>query len=65
MASLAIPQRQLFIDGEWRAPALGRRLPVVNPTTEAAIGTRLTAPPIHPALLFFCSPFAPLSALTS
>ena len=39
MASpVAIPQRQLFIDGEWRAPAFGRRLPVVNPATEAAIG---------------------------
>jgi hypothetical protein len=57
MASLTIPQRQLFIDGEWRAPALGRRLPVVNPTTEAAIGTRLTAPPIHPSgSMLFCSP---------
>ncbi|KAL6862436.1 hypothetical protein ACP4OV_016777 [Aristida adscensionis] len=33
-----IPQRQLFVDGEWRAPALGGRLPVVNPATEAHIG---------------------------
>nr|ARR95824.1 betaine aldehyde dehydrogenase [Pandanus amaryllifolius] len=34
----AIPQRQLFVAGEWRAPALGRRLPVVNPATESPIG---------------------------
>ncbi|GJN03539.1 hypothetical protein PR202_ga20994 [Eleusine coracana subsp. coracana] len=34
----AVPQRQLFIDGEWRAPALGRRIPVVNPSTEGHIG---------------------------
>ncbi|KAG0529016.1 hypothetical protein BDA96_05G062100 [Sorghum bicolor] len=33
-----VPLRQLFVDGEWRPPAQGRRLPVVNPTTEAHIG---------------------------
>ncbi|AQK52372.1 Betaine aldehyde dehydrogenase 2 mitochondrial [Zea mays] len=39
MASPAmVPLRQLFVDGEWRPPAQGRRLPVVNPTTEAHIG---------------------------
>ncbi|ONM04710.1 Aminoaldehyde dehydrogenase 1b [Zea mays] len=39
MASQAmVPLRQLFVDGEWRPPAQGRRLPVVNPTTEAHIG---------------------------
>ncbi|XBH57841.1 hypothetical protein VPH35_079377 [Triticum aestivum] len=38
VATAKIPQRQLFIDGDWRAPALGRRLPVINPTTEASIG---------------------------
>ncbi|RLN03598.1 uncharacterized protein C2845_PM13G12800 [Panicum miliaceum] len=39
MASPAmVPLRQHFVDGEWRAPAQGRRLPVVNPATEAHIG---------------------------
>uniref|UniRef100_M8C5I2 betaine-aldehyde dehydrogenase n=1 Tax=Aegilops tauschii TaxID=37682 RepID=M8C5I2_AEGTA len=38
VATAKIPQRQLFIDGDWRVPALGRRLPVINPTTEASIG---------------------------
>ncbi|XP_039815904.1 betaine aldehyde dehydrogenase 2 isoform X2 [Panicum virgatum] len=39
MASPAtVPLRQLFVDGEWRAPAQGRRLPVVSPATEAHIG---------------------------
>ncbi|PAN38563.1 hypothetical protein GQ55_7G172100 [Panicum hallii var. hallii] len=33
-----IPRRGLFIGGGWREPALGRRLPVVNPATEATIG---------------------------
>ncbi|XBI14913.1 hypothetical protein VPH35_057425 [Triticum aestivum] len=31
VATTKIPQRQLFSDGDWRAPALGRRLPVINP----------------------------------
>lgn len=34
-----IPVRQLFIGGEWREPALGNRLPVINPATEESIGT--------------------------
>ncbi|KAE8818619.1 betaine aldehyde dehydrogenase [Hordeum vulgare] len=38
IAPAKIPQRQLFIDGEWRAPALGRRLPVINPNTEVSAG---------------------------
>ncbi|KAE8783808.1 UDP-D-glucuronate decarboxylase [Hordeum vulgare] len=38
VAPAKIPQRQLFIDGEWRTPALGRRLPVINPTTEVSRG---------------------------
>ncbi|KAE8794462.1 betaine aldehyde dehydrogenase [Hordeum vulgare] len=38
VAPAKIPQRQLFIDGEWRAPTLGRRLPFINPTTEVSIG---------------------------
>lgn len=33
-----IPRRGLFIGGAWREPCLGRRLPVVNPATEATIG---------------------------
>ncbi|OEL14768.1 Betaine aldehyde dehydrogenase 2 [Dichanthelium oligosanthes] len=37
-STAAVPLRQLFVDGEWRAPAQGRRLPVVNPATEAHIG---------------------------
>uniref|UniRef100_A0A453L9L1 Aldehyde dehydrogenase domain-containing protein n=1 Tax=Aegilops tauschii subsp. strangulata TaxID=200361 RepID=A0A453L9L1_AEGTS len=38
VATTKIPQRPLFIDDDWRAPALGRHLPVINPTTEASIG---------------------------
>uniref|UniRef100_A0A453ML10 Aldehyde dehydrogenase domain-containing protein n=1 Tax=Aegilops tauschii subsp. strangulata TaxID=200361 RepID=A0A453ML10_AEGTS len=38
VATTKIPQWQLFIDGDWRASSLGRRLPVINPTTEASIG---------------------------
>lgn len=34
----SIPRRGLFIAGAWRDPALGRRIPVVNPATEATIG---------------------------
>ncbi|KAJ4747625.1 Aldehyde dehydrogenase [Rhynchospora pubera] len=34
----SIPYRQLFINGEWREPVLGKRIPVINPTTEVAIG---------------------------
>nr|QYK72982.1 badh1 [Oryza sativa Indica Group] len=37
-APSAIPRRGLFIGGGWREPSLGRRLPVVNPATEATIG---------------------------
>nr|CAB3482990.1 unnamed protein product [Digitaria exilis] len=37
-STAAVPLRQLFVDGEWRAPAQGRRLPVINPATEAHIG---------------------------
>jgi betaine-aldehyde dehydrogenase len=37
-APATVPLRQLFVDGEWRAPAQGRRLPVINPATEAQIG---------------------------
>ncbi|CAA7407680.1 unnamed protein product [Spirodela intermedia] len=33
-----VPRRQLFIDGEWKEPVLGRRIPVINPATEGVIG---------------------------
>ncbi|KAK8448957.1 hypothetical protein SEVIR_7G135300v4 [Setaria viridis] len=33
-----VPRRGLFVGGGWREPSLGRRLPVVNPATEATIG---------------------------
>ncbi|XP_072985276.1 betaine aldehyde dehydrogenase 2 isoform X2 [Typha latifolia] len=33
-----IPRRQLFIDGEWREPVHKKRIPVINPATEAPIG---------------------------
>ncbi|CAN6248957.1 unnamed protein product [Urochloa humidicola] len=33
-----IPRRGLFIGGGWREPSLGRRLPAINPATEATIG---------------------------
>jgi hypothetical protein len=35
----AIPRRGLFIGGGWREPALGRRIPVINPATEDTIGS--------------------------
>lgn len=34
-----IPTRLLFINGEWREPLLGHRLPIINPATEQPIGT--------------------------
>jgi hypothetical protein len=48
----AIPRRGLFIGGGWREPALGRRIPVINPATEDTIGSsRHPIPfpsPLHP-----------------
>eukprot|EP01018_Ginkgo_biloba_P022640 Gb_26171 [translate_table: standard] len=35
---IKVPLRQLFIDGEWRAPIGGKRIPVINPSTEETIG---------------------------
>ncbi|KAE8767304.1 UDP-glucuronic acid decarboxylase 2 [Hordeum vulgare] len=40
VAPAKILRWQLFIDGECCAPALSRRLPVVNPTTKVSIGVR-------------------------
>lgn len=36
--AIQIPSRQLFIDGEWRQPALKKRIPIINPATEEKIG---------------------------
>lgn len=36
--AIQIPNRQLFIDGEWREPALKKRIPIINPATEETIG---------------------------
>lgn len=36
--AINFPFRQLFIGGEWREPALRKRIPVVNPATEQIIG---------------------------
>ncbi|XP_057950761.1 aminoaldehyde dehydrogenase 2, peroxisomal [Malania oleifera] len=36
--AIPIPSRQLFIDGEWKLPVKGKRLPIINPATEETIG---------------------------
>lgn len=36
--AIPIPNRQLFIGGEWREPVLKKRIPVVNPANEEIIG---------------------------
>ncbi|GAB2248980.1 hypothetical protein Droror1_Dr00012339 [Drosera rotundifolia] len=36
--AIPIPSRQLFIDGEWREPIKGNRIPIINPATEEIIG---------------------------
>jgi len=36
-----VASRQLFIDGEWKAPILNKRIPIINPSTENIIGTYL------------------------
>ncbi|WVZ12869.1 hypothetical protein V8G54_017399 [Vigna mungo] len=36
--SIAIPNRQLFINGDWKVPALGKRIPIINPSTQQIIG---------------------------
>ncbi|KAL6997226.1 Aminoaldehyde dehydrogenase 2, peroxisomal [Sarracenia purpurea var. burkii] len=36
--TIAVPSRQLFIDGEWREPVNKKRIPVINPATEEIIG---------------------------
>ncbi|KAI0518903.1 hypothetical protein KFK09_006340 [Dendrobium nobile] len=36
--AIPIPHRQLFIDGEWKEPAKGKRIPIINPANETVIG---------------------------
>lgn len=36
--AIQIPSRQLFINGEWKQPALKKRIPIINPATEEKIG---------------------------
>ncbi|KAL6181520.1 hypothetical protein ACLB2K_048175 [Fragaria x ananassa] len=36
--AIQIPSRQLFIGGEWKEPALKKRIPIINPATEQTIG---------------------------
>nr|AFK44601.1 unknown [Medicago truncatula] len=33
-----VASRELFIDGEWRAPILNKRIPIINPSNENIIG---------------------------
>ena len=35
---IPIPTRQLFINGDWKAPVLNKRIPVINPATQNIIG---------------------------
>jgi len=39
MATLTVPEGQLFINGEWRASAGGKQIPVINPATEEVVGS--------------------------
>ncbi|CAJ2651926.1 unnamed protein product [Trifolium pratense] len=36
--AITVPSIQLFIDGEWKAPILNIRIPIINPSTENIIG---------------------------
>ncbi|XP_021900854.1 betaine aldehyde dehydrogenase 1, chloroplastic [Carica papaya] len=40
-----IPPRELFIDGEWVQPICRKRIPIINPATEEAIGDIPAATP--------------------
>jgi betaine-aldehyde dehydrogenase len=35
---ISIPTRQLFINGDWKAPILNKRIPIINPSTQLIIG---------------------------
>jgi len=49
--AIAIASRQLFIDGECRAPILNKRIPIINPSNENIIGTLFN--PSHLVLQVF------------
>ncbi|OIW17713.1 hypothetical protein TanjilG_29063 [Lupinus angustifolius] len=36
--AIPLPNRELFIDGEWKAPLLNKRIPIINPSTQQIIG---------------------------
>ncbi|KAE9610054.1 putative betaine-aldehyde dehydrogenase [Lupinus albus] len=36
--AIPVPSRELFIDGEWKAPVLKKRIPIINPSTQQIIG---------------------------
>ncbi|KAE9601451.1 putative oxidoreductase [Lupinus albus] len=36
--AISLPSRELFIDGEWKAPLLNKRIPIINPSTQQIIG---------------------------
>lgn len=36
--AIPVPNRLLFIDGQWREPVKKKRIPIINPSTEAIIG---------------------------
>ncbi|CAN4099332.1 unnamed protein product [Withania somnifera] len=36
--NVAIPSRQLYVNGEWREPVKKNRIPIINPATEEIIG---------------------------
>src|SRR6266850_3821782 len=39
MPALTVPEGKVFINGEWRAAASGRQIPVINPATEEVVGS--------------------------
>lgn len=49
---ISVPSRMLFIDGEWREPALKKRIPVINPATEEVIGLLIS---LLPSSISICS----------
>lgn len=50
--AIAIPTRNLFIDGQWRSPLSNRRIPIINPATEQIIGSCSTFS--SSSFFFFC-----------
>ncbi|KAK7265727.1 hypothetical protein RJT34_33350 [Clitoria ternatea] len=36
--SIPTPNRQLFINGDWKSPVLNKRIPIINPSTQEIIG---------------------------